>query len=121
MNIYSATYQMIGNFTRNMNLESEIQKTWILKFYIKYLTNSKRFSDFCKNFQGKFLVACTRLYTPLCRSVRRSVGPLVRHTLLFRRFIAFWPYRSCPNAPETSNMAPAHPHATGVAVYPALF
>ena len=30
-----------------------------------------------------FLVACTRLYKPLCRSVRRSVGPSVRHTLLF--------------------------------------
>ena len=30
-----------------------------------------------------FLVACTRLYTPLCRSVRRSVRPSVRHTLLF--------------------------------------
>ena len=25
-----------------------------------------------------FSVACTRLYTPLCRSVRRSVGPSVR-------------------------------------------
>ena len=25
--IYSATYQMIGNFTRNMNLESENQNT----------------------------------------------------------------------------------------------
>ena len=55
------------------------------------------------------------------RSVGRSVGPSVRHTLLFRRFWAFWPYRSCPNVPVTSNMAPAHPHATGVAVYPALF
>ena len=42
-----------------------------------------------------FLVACTRLYNPLCRSVgpsvrrsvgpsvRRSVRPSVRHTLLF--------------------------------------
>ena len=37
-----------------------------------------------------FLVACTRLYTPLCRSVRPSVGPSVRpsvrHTLLFLLF-----------------------------------
>ena len=39
---------MIGNFTRNMNLESEIQNTKVLKFYIKYLKNSKHFSDFCK-------------------------------------------------------------------------
>merc|ERR1712105_294573 len=53
--------------------------------------------------------------------VRWSVRPLVRHTLLFRRLWGFWLYRSCPNAPLTSNMAPAHPHATGVAVYPALF
>ena len=30
-----------------------------------------------------FLVACTRLYTPLCRSVCPSVRPSVRHTLLF--------------------------------------
>ena len=78
-----------------------------------------------KNQKLWFLVARTRLYTPLCRSVgpsvRRSVRRSVRHTLLFRRFLAFWPYRSCPNAPVTSNMAPAHPHATGVAVYPALF
>ena len=33
-----------------------------------------------------FLVACTRLYRPLCRSVRRSVGPSV--TLYF--FFAKW-------------------------------
>ena len=32
-----------------------------------------------------------------------------------------WPHRSCPNDLVTSNMAPAHPHATSVAVYPALF
>ena len=59
----------------------------------------------------------TRLYTPLCW----SVGPSVCHTLLFWHLWGFWLYRSCPNAPLTSNMAPAHPHATGVAVYPALF
>ena len=32
-----------------------------------------------------------------------------------------WPHCSCPNGLVTSNMAPAHPHATSVAVYPALF
>ena len=32
-----------------------------------------------------------------------------------------WPHSSCPNGLETSNTAPAHPHATSVAVYPALF
>ena len=45
---------MIGNFIRNMNLESDIQNTSILKFYIKNFKNSKGFSHFCKNFQGKF-------------------------------------------------------------------
>ena len=45
-----------------------------------------------------FLVACTRLYNPLCRSVRRSVRPSVRpsvrNTLLFfvvlRHFRVFY-------------------------------
>ena len=50
-----------------------------------------------------------------------SVRPLVRHTLLFRRLWGFWPCCSCLNAPLTSIMAPAHPHATRAAVYPALF
>ena len=30
-----------------------------------------------------FLVACTWLYAPLCRSVSRSIGPSVGNTLLF--------------------------------------
>ena len=50
-----------------------------------------------------------------------SVRPSVRHTLLFWRLWGLWLYRSCPNAPLTSNMALDHPHATGIAVYPALF
>ena len=48
-------------------------------------------------FLSSFLVACTRLYKPLCRSVRRSVGPSVRrsvgrsvcHTLLFFRKVGY--------------------------------
>jgi len=59
----------------------------------------------------------TRLYNPLCRSVRRSV----RHTLLFFVFCALCPHCPCPNDEVAANMAPAHPHATWVAVYPALF
>ena len=55
------------------------------------------------------------------RFVGPSVHPLVRHTLLFFGFCGLWPHCSCPNDEVTSNMAPAHPHATGVAVYPALF
>ena len=57
-----------------------------------------------------------RLYIPLCRSVRASVRP--SH---FTFFCGLWPHCSCPNDQVTSNMSPAHPHATGVAVYPALF
>ena len=71
-----------------------------------------------------FLAACYATLHPALsvrRSVRPSVRLSVRHTLLFRRLWGFWLYRSCPNAPLTLNMAPAHPHATGVAVYPALF
>ena len=50
-------------------------------------------------------------------SIRRSV----RHTLLFLGFCGFWPRCSFLNDLVTSITAPAHPHATGVAVYPALF
>ena len=53
-------------------------------------------------------------------SVRPSVGPSVRHTLLFLGFCGLWPHCSCPSDQVTSNMAPAHPYATGLAVYPAL-
>ena len=70
-----------------------------------------------------FLVACYATLHPALSvgpSVRQSVRRSVRHTLLFWRLWGFWLYRSCPNVSLTSIMAPAHPHATGVAVYPAL-
>ena len=76
-----------------------------------------------------FLVACTRLYNPLCRSVRPSVRPSVRRSVrpsvrpshfTFLFFCGLWPHCSCPSDQVTSNTAPAHPHATGVVVYPAL-
>ena len=75
-----------------------------------------------------FLVACYATLHPAL-SVRRSVGPSVRpsvrrsvqHTLLFLGFWDFLLQCSCPNDLLTSITAPAHPHATGVAVYPALF
>ena len=54
------------------------------------------------------------------RSVRWSVRLSVRHTLLFLGFCSLWLHCSCPSDQVTSNKAPAHPHATGVAVYPAL-
>ena len=34
MKVSSVTYQMIGNFTKNMNLESEFQNRYILQIYI---------------------------------------------------------------------------------------
>ena len=51
-------------------------------------------------------------------STPRFVGPSARPSV---RFCVFRPHCSCPNDEVTSIMAPAHPHATGVAVYPALF
>ena len=71
--------------------------------------------------QNCFLVACTRLYNPLCWSVPLLVRWSVRHILFFSGFCGLWPHRSCPNDIVISNTAPAHPHATGVAVYLALF
>ena len=63
---------------------------------------------------GWFLIACYATLHP-AMSVYRSVGPL------FWYFWALWAYCSCPNALVTfSSTAPAHPHATGIAVYPAL-
>ena len=60
----------------------------------------------------RFLVACTRLYKTLCRSVRPSVGLFTSN---FRSHISlFRGLQSCITAP-------AQPHATDVAVYPALF
>ena len=74
------------------------------------------------------LVACYATLQPALSvrssvgpSVCRSVRPLVRHTLLFWGFCGLWPHCSCPNDEATSNMAPAHLHATRVAVYLALF
>ena len=72
---------------------------------------------------SSFLCHMLRDSTPrfVCPSVGPSVGRLVTF-LLFRRFWAFWAYGSCPDAPLTfSSTAPAHPHATRVAIYPALF
>ena len=55
-------------------------------------------------------------------SVRRSVGPSVRPSHFnFRGFCGLWPHCFCPSEQVTSNMAPAHPQATWVAVFPALF
>ena len=80
---------------------------------------------------GSFLLVFSRVLRdstprfvgPLIRwSVGPSVGPLVRPShFTFFYFCGLWPHRSCPNDQVTSNSAPAHQHANGVAVYPALF
>ena len=74
--------------------------------------------------RGKFVVTVfSRVHSTLqpALSVGRSVGRLVCHTLLFFMILFLGPHCSCPRCLVTSNMAPAHPHATSVAVYPALF
>ena len=76
--------------------------------YLWSVLNSNLFS---------FLVACYATLHPAL-SVGLSVGR--SHFTFFMIFI-LWPYCSCPIGLVTSNMAPAHPHATWVAVYPALF
>ena len=63
-----------------------------------------------------FSVACTRLYNPLCPSVGRSDT-----ICFFGIYWRFWGYCSCPTAWLVYFItAPANPHATRVAVYPAL-
>ena len=72
-----------------------------------------------------FLVACYATLHPamsvswsVSLLVGRSVGPI----FTFSAFWAFWACGSCPDALVTfSSTAPAYPHATRVAVYPALF
>ena len=54
-------------------------------------------------------------------SVYWSVWSLVRQShFTFLGFYDLWPHCSCPNDGVASNTAPAHPHATWVAVYRAL-
>ena len=55
------------------------------------------------------------------QSALSAVGWSVDHTLVFFMILLLWPPGSCPNGLVTSNMVPDHPHATVVAVYPALF
>ena len=78
----------------------------------------------CPQVRQTFWSRATQLYTPLCRSIRPSVRPSVGPSVTLYFFFGFcglWPHCSCPNDQVTSNTAPAHPHATGVVLYPALF
>ena len=71
------------------------------------------------------LVACYASLHPALSVrplVRPPVGPSIRPShFTFFGFLGLWPHCSCPSNQVTSNTVPAHLHATGVAVYPALF
>ena len=67
-----------------------------------------------------FLVACYATLHPAL-SVRWSVRWSITLYSFFLFFCGLWPHCSCSNDLVTSIMTPAHPHTTGVAVYPALF
>ena len=56
----------------------------------------------------------------LWHSLHGFMGKFDLKTQIAWKKIGFLPDCSCPNDGVASNMAPAHPHATWVAVYPAL-
>ena len=85
------------------------------------------------NCNSEFLVACYATLQPALSvqwSVRQSIGMMVgllvcssigMSITLYFFFCSFWCHCSCPNDLVTSITAPTHLHATGVAVYLALF
>ena len=62
----------------------------------------------------------TFLDSKWCEYLHLPVGRSVFIFLFLYDFIFFLPHCSCLNGLVTSNMAPTHPNATLVAVYPAL-
>ena len=85
---------------------NHIIRLWKCKALSRVLLDSKLK---CKR-KIRFIVACTRLYKTLCRSV---VGHLV--------YIYFWSCILLFRSLQRLNTAPAQPHATEIAVYTALF
>merc|ERR1719309_662263 len=77
-------------------------------------------------FSFNFLFSQLSIFSRVLRDstpffVGPSVGPSVRPShFTFLGVRGLWPRCSCPSDQVASNIAPAHPHATGVAVYPAL-
>ena len=76
----------------------------------------------------KIIIFSTACYTTLhpALSVRPSAGPSVRPSVRLSHFTSVSFLRSLaslllPKCSGNSNTAPAHSHATGVAVYSALF
>ena len=74
---------------------------------------------------SSFLVACTRLYMSLCRSVRwlvrRSVGPSEITLLRFFGVLSWKEVRFELHPLPNYHTAPVHPHATDAVVYTDLF
>ena len=99
----------------------------IFLFASRFDTNGYRafliFSPVLRNSTPSFVHSSVRWSISL-RSVRRLVGSSVHWSvpiLIFRRFLVFIAHCSRPNAPMAFSIsAPAHPHATKVAVYLAL-
>ena len=87
----------------------------------RYLAASQRITAAAASAAAQLPILSRVLCDSTTRFVGPSIRPSVRHTLLFLGFCGFWPHCSCPNDGVTSIMAPAHPHATRVALYPALF
>jgi len=95
------------------------------RFFLKYFSRLKTDHE-CEIPTCKFLVACTRLYMSLCRSVGRSVRlsvGLSEITSLCFTFLGVLSLKEVrfellplPNY----HTAPAHPHATDAVVYTAL-
>ena len=56
------------------------------------------------------------VYQSVCHLVCLSIGLFIRPTITLYFFL-FWAHCPCPNDLMTLIMAPAHPHATGVAVF----
>ena len=78
------------------------------------------FLTLCIMFKSRATQLSTMLCQPVCPSVGWLVSWSISHTWRFYIFCILLLHCSCPSALVTSNAAPAHPHATGVAVNPAL-
>ena len=98
------------------NLQNHLVRWKFGEFFESLLlTNKTPFSVDCY----ATLHPALSVHRSVCRSLCQSVRHIFTSFVFF--FRGFWPHCSCPNDLVTSITAPAHPHATGVAVYPSLF
>ena len=70
--------------------------------------------NYYTNIGQQFLVACTRLYKSLCRSVGWSIGKSITHVLCerFSHMTGALVYTAPPTTPAPHITAPAQLHAT---------